>query len=340
MSENWKSGSTEDESQFRRAELPLKKLGRPGMRYHLVDVGIRPGTKPEDEARFVSGSPGKYNVVFTLQTPGHPEKRQEEITCEEGLEGDSYVQMPVAAKGAKFQMEYSEPDTKVQLKYYLEKNASSRMSKVRITDLQANDFYHAEQIAFKFITPFLSTLSFEYDVPVQIAQVDSVENSTGNRRMSYVCPYPVKGMEELSFGVDDPEKYGLVAIYREGLNSNSPFYSFLCFFKIIEAVYNRRARIAQTSEGKANLRRSGEVVPDDAELRDVFAPAAIGKRFKWVSDKVLRPKRDEIAHALVEKQKPTLKFSSDNLSQVNEVFELGQLSRFIARKMMLNEFGS
>ena len=50
-------------------------------------------------------------------------------------------------------------------------------------------------------------------------------------------------------------------MYREALNTDSPVYRFLCFFKIIEGLKGRRGRIAKELDGEA-LSRNGEILPD------------------------------------------------------------------------------
>ena len=61
-----------------------------------------------------------------------------------------------------------------------------------------------------------------------------------------------------------------------------------------------------------------------------------GKRFGAIIDNVLRPLRNEVAHGLLAEGE--IKVSSDDLVQLYRVQRILPMARFIARKMLLNDF--
>ena len=146
--------------------------------------------------------------------------------------------------------------------------------------------------------------------------------------------------------------------FREALNSNSHVYRFLCFFKIIEGILNRRARLGvKAKKTGASFSRPAEVLPSKPEeyvpwlnaifpvrgewdamaLDSIFRKGVIGRKIKYVIDNELYPLRVEIAHALFsESGEPTL--YADELLHVERVNKWLPLTKCIARRMLKNEF--
>lgn len=92
-------------------------------------------------------------------------------------------------------------------------------------------------------------------------------------------------------GFDEKFKV-IVALYREGRNSVSPFYRFLCFFKILEAFYEKREAFREMDElirqSQGALRRvkrriTGEMIALSLVIKDqrqLFENISFGKAFK------------------------------------------------------------
>ena len=60
-----------------------------------------------------------------------------------------------------------------------------------------------------------------------------------------VMPFGFVGAE----GVMTPEYRGLISLYREGLESRSPVYQFLCLFKIASSVNGGNSLISPIVRG-------------------------------------------------------------------------------------------
>ena len=93
--------------------------------------------------------------------------------------------------------------------------------------------------------------------------------------------------EQISF---TPELRPIFATYREGLNATNPFYRFLCFYKVAEAVKALRGK--RRDEAKAagkEIREPSERIPkaesalpiSDELSHESFEPY-LGKKFSWV----------------------------------------------------------
>src|SRR5207237_8471609 len=72
------------------------------------------------------------------------------------------------------------------------------------------------------------------------------------------------------------------SLYREGMNSNSAFYRFLCFYKIIESIPARRRRTAEAAkQAGEEVRRFREVMPVNRDevialLKEVYSWEVVG----------------------------------------------------------------
>jgi len=93
--------------------------------------------------------------------------------------------------------------------------------------------------------------------------------------------------------------YGL---YREAKNASSPFYRFLCYFKILEGVFGllRRDLFGRARKRGVSLTKQKEVIPDHSELQ-TLAPELIGCSIKDYFDNTLRKQfRDAVAHYILD----------------------------------------
>jgi hypothetical protein len=148
------------------------------------------------------------------------------------------------------------------------------------------------------------------------------------------------------------------ALYREALNSNTPPFQFLCYYKILEGIRARRNRLIEEARttGSAIPRAPRQVVPSEpAEfipwlnavygvgrpwdfimLESIFVQEARGKKFNQIMDDNLRPMRDRIAHAVLDGAEMTL--SADEDLDVREIYKWLSLMKCIARHMLKSDF--
>jgi hypothetical protein len=108
----------------------------------------------------------------------------------------------------------------------------------------------------------------------------------------------------MSRGYWVPEDTRVLDFYREALNSTSPKYQFLCYFKVVELVLSLRAeRDSLARKQGKKVKRVRDLLLEEKwfleHLSDDLKPTVLGKKFTTIKERVLRPIRNKIAHALV-----------------------------------------
>ena len=192
------------------------------------------------------GASGLYSADVALQRLDQSPLRDGQTVAAALIEGNSDLALSEPAvknstlKGLNLERIW--PDgTSTHVTFSV--NAEGFLARLHIEDLVATSFNEAELKARQIIHPMLSNLSFKYDVPVKIIQFDVTEKATGTLRPAIrIGPrFAIPLEREIKLG---PMLRGLSSLYREGMNSSSPTYAFLCFYKIIESVKKRRQHIA------------------------------------------------------------------------------------------------
>ncbi|HWZ96683.1 MAG TPA: methylamine utilization protein MauJ [Candidatus Dormibacteraeota bacterium] len=335
------------------ASIPREKLGLPGAAYQLHTQGRKKGEALTPPSHTLQDN---YRVVLTLNRT-MPDSQS--LNFESGISGDSYIQF------AKPENERSAGDFDEMVIFYghgsqrLEitgkANQQGRLAKLSV-ETSAPSFPEAEKIAFGAASPFLSALAFELDVPVRLTQMDVTQMSSHNSSMTYTCPYT----EMVPTGNDHnnvPYVQSLLSLYREGINSNSPNYQFLCWYKIVEGVNVKRAEettllkkalpmkfVERLEKTKAEQRkRLEEIFPivrsfgaTDERWDDIVPDEVLDWKFNRVREQKLEPLRNRIAH-MISEPSGDLSLSPDSRENAREVTKWISLLRFIARVMILNE---
>lgn len=138
----------------------------------------------------------------------------------------------------------------------------------------------------------------------------------------------------------------MTSIYREGLNSDSPFYQFLCFCRVIERLKERlRPRwekvIAKHDKRLFPSYRKHEKMPKTGDEAERYSDDVKGKKFNAVYDDYLRPLRNGIGHVFLEDMGDEFsdERSTDEFEFVNDVYVYLPAAHHIARTMLENDFG-
>lgn len=333
--------------------IPHSKLGLPGASYQLHARGKKQG-EPVGPPSMVLRD--RYRVVLTL-TRTVPESHK--LNFGAGLAGDSYVHF------AKPENEKTDSDANEMVIFYghgnqrLElrgiANQFGRLGKIFVETL-AGSFGEAENIAFGAASPFLSSLAFDLDIPLRVAQMDVTQLSTHNTSMTYSCPYTEVVPAAGEFN-NAPYIQSLLSLYREGIDSFSPNYQFLCWYKITEGINAKRQeettksraplplkypeRLAKTpgeqrrhlEEAFPFIRLNGAV---DAAWDDIVPEEVRDWKFNRVRQQKLEPLRNKIAH-MISESSGDLSLSPDSRENSRELNRWISLLRFIARVMTMNE---
>lgn len=349
----------------RVASSPRKKHQEPE-EYRMLDEPYFPGTRGFAIAcAFEEGHPlggglldpagheGPYMVTATLTRRGAPDISFAYATDAYMMEGDSHLWLPEMKREdgavAVPMLMYGNPEGGTT-QFELLANRQGRLGQIR-TVLRASGTDDAQRKAHRILNPFLCDLSFRYDVPIEVLQTNVAEIAT----------YTLSGTKHDDFQekVFDPEQFfgpGLnyeelpnyeffMRLYREGANSSSVDYGFLCFFRIAEGVILlRRKRIAE-QEGRSwkkvprpDVFLDHETAENDEE--DLFPPELLGKSLFEVYEK-LKGDRVKVGHGFLDEEDPLQNYEdiiADRLEGEERAGTRRAQARYLARRMLRSEF--
>lgn len=337
-------------------------FGLPGSNVHIRAVFKY--TDPDDP-RNNPGLPGKYKVLFTLNKSGLRISRDSHWGLAELSNGDSHLKV-ITPESRATELSAASPiqligNVNGQLfEFKGHANNKGYLAQIELESIDAENFDDAEQRAYRALSSMLSFCSLYFDISLYIYQVDVIELRTRSWQINIKTPYldiPFGGAERIETGSEEFRTFA--SIYREGLNSNSPFFQFLCFFKIIEAlgaIWTRRERAAK-KKGDVFTRPSkripetydqqlswlNELFPlrhvwADMKFEYIFLEEALGIEIDTLIKTKLKVIRNAIGHALLDPGSLTL-YTDDDL-HVNEIHRWLPLTKCITRYFLKTEFPS
>jgi SEC-C motif len=346
----------------------FKLPGVPGMNMDLV---LQAGYSDRESLKNVSNLPGKYKVLFTLNRPGYPLRSERMISSSEQLEGDSHLAIADPAvkyvDGRRYEFDklmFEATTDNGHFVFHGKANKKGMLGTVETEPFEAQHFGDAALRALHAVAPTLSSISTALDVPVSIYQMEVIELRTNTRRISLKTPFSdvfgwIPALESVT-----PEQQKYISLYREALNSNSDNYSYLCFYRIIEGLRNRREQLRRKAvsealaSGEKPIAKPDERIPsgkqeqiewlnglyssprdwDSFALSVVFIPDVVGKRIRHLIDKGehLHKLRNKIAHAVVDSGEPII--SIDVGPDIEEVAKWLPITKLIARYLLLESF--
>jgi hypothetical protein len=355
-------------------EIPLGK-GDPNAPEERVSLVGFPGTyqtlhmmyrfKGNDPRNALppGGTPGMYKVTFILHRPGYKLQGEHNFSFSSGLRGDSHlaISKPAFAPPGNTDADQiliicNTEDGHFQFTGL--PNEKGYLGKLVTAPFMAKNRAHAEEVAYRAIASSLSNMSLHLDIPLEIGIRETKELSNGSTSISLISPYleaPMAIHAMTNFG---PEFRSYAALYREALNTDTPVYQFLCLFKIIEALRARRTRLARESKrtGGTYTAPVEQMPNNEAEVRawleglfyirrefDLSTlQAAVSQELRGrtatdVIENVLKPLRDQVAHALFGNS-GELPLSSDDLTHTHKVTQKLLVTKCVARRMLKNDF--
>ena len=312
------------------------------------------GPTPAD----IRGQPGKYRVQLLLARPGYPIRKEREHKFIDDVVGTSHIRI-VKPEAERALNDADRIVLQLLGKTYQIVGIADKdgfLGKLAC-ELDADSNEAAETEVYGSVAPFLSAWSMNVDIPIHVETIQVTNLTTHVSFLRAVTPH-----FEMNFGggmqpffLDEFCQYA--SIYREGLNTSSAFYRFLCFYKIIESLIAKRGREgAAKKQSGQDPRRTYEVIPKNPEeilsllkrlypwrntwdqlaLSEMFPMEVLGQKVTSVRDKYLRPLRLGIAHALLDKGEITVIL--DKMEYIQSVNKWLPLCRICARWMLLNDF--
>ncbi len=339
-------------------------MGLPGEEQRISFVPVFADSRDRRNFGGPEGLPGEYQVTFILSRPGFSLLPERQFSWSDSLEGNSHLAItkpafspPNAPDALGINIYADTPDGHFEFMGF--PNKDGYLGKIETKPFQAQGMSDAQPKAYRALAPSLSNWSAHLDIPLYISQIDTVELRNRNIQMRvsspfWEVPFSVVPQQQLT-----PEFRGFASLYREALNSNSPVYRFLCLFKIVDGILERRRGVA--AEAKAagvGFTRPPEAIPataagfvpwlnaifpirpesgwDEMLLSSIFLKEILGKGIKHIIDSELYPLRNAVAHALSESGELTL--SVDEMLHSEKVNRWLPLTKCIVRRMLKNEF--
>lgn len=166
---------------------------------------------------------------------------------------------------------------------------------------RASSVHEARSRFSTALTPVLDHLAYLANTPLIVSSPCVNDEKNLVWVFGYTSPYRTKIVNP-GMSVLYSELAPVYGLYREAKNATSPFYRFLCYFKILEGIFCtlRRNLFGRARKLDVSLTKQKEVVPDHPELR-ILARDLIGRPIKDYFDNVLRKQfRDAVAHYILD----------------------------------------
>ncbi len=278
-----------------KTTIPSINLDPPGAFGELYVVDAQEGdSREKDLHKLQDKEPREFTVVASLGK--HSELKGDVALSISDGKGESYI--------------YAHPDALVTKLYspegviFIHHNSMRELCRAEYV-CRASSANEARTKFIEGFAPYLDHVSYLGSVPIHITQITTTDKKNGVHGTVYTAPY--------SSIIVNPHKAELFeelipiyALYREAKNANSPFYRFLCFYKILEGIYLiLRPKVFKTANTLGvNLDKEKEVVPSSGIIQQSFSNL-VGLPIKKVFDERFQPEfRNKVAHYLLDSTTP------------------------------------
>ncbi|MFN8180141.1 MAG: hypothetical protein U0167_19595 [bacterium] len=245
----------------------------------------REGTRSDDQ-RLRDPSEREFTVHICLATD---RSHSSGIDIRPGCaSGSSLLRLPPGASSGKLQT----PACAFRLTKGEDGSVGGLVGSLRDRSIQG-----ATRQAMAAAAPVLDLLSYRVNVPLVVGRIACVDASNGVTAVTFTSPYG-DAVIPIDEGHVHREMMPVFALYREAKNSVSPFYRFLCYYKILEGILNvlRPAVFKEARRRRFDLKTIPEVLPDHPEFHKLPCPYVGQPIASFVNDE-LRPKyRNAVAH--------------------------------------------
>lgn len=194
----------------------------------------------------------------------------------------------------------------------------------------------AMSLLMRAVGPVIDRIAFDTRTPIIISRLACWDEKHRAWSSSFTSPY---GPCDLGSGhvVVHEELVPVLALYREAKSSASPFYSFLCYFKILEAVFKHiEPRIRREARERGIvLNLEADVLGDHFEFR-FFGEQYRGRRIRELFDGDLRRAyRNAIAHFAADGREPLNLSDYKTMQRFQDIAFVAELCcRTVVKKQM------
>ncbi len=246
--------------------------------------------KRDDQSRLKDSSTRTFKVEALLAKAN---SATEGIKGDFGVEdGGSYLLLPqdqamsrVRCAGGMFEFK---------------KNSKGEQSLVSF-ECTATSTAEARRKFSETVLPFVDYLSYVANCPIVLTTIRVHDPKNDRHAIEYVSPYRQAIFSQHISNLY-PEMAPVHAMYREAKNSHSDFYTFLCYYKILEGLLGavRNEVFVRARSKGISLQGRREVVPASEHIAESYQKH-VGKPIKGFFDEVLNPQfRVAIAHFITD----------------------------------------
>jgi hypothetical protein len=179
------------------------------------------------------------------------------------------------------------------------KNENNELSSI-IGEIESTKWFGAIKLFLDGLYPIIDSLSYSANCPTIISRIYCIDLKNMVEVISYNVPYRMSRINQ-HIGYTYTEMMPIKALYREAKNSNSPFYKFLCYYKILEGIYeNIRPKFFKMfRKNKISISTLEENVTHNKAIESTYSNL-IGKSIKSVYQNLFTAKfRNVVAHFIV-----------------------------------------
>jgi hypothetical protein len=271
------------------ATLTADAIGAPGAHVTLHFIPQFEGSHKPDAFVFADRTERSFLVSASLSKAPLTTGQTGEVKVNfDEADGSCYLR--VLPKTDHFYMEASRG--RIQIKW----NAASELSLIEFECTATTP----SEARFKFIEaayPALDHLSYIHNVALFVTMIRVVDLTHHSTHLECVGPYRQQMLVPSTNRLFEEMK-PVYSMYREGRNADSVFYSFLCFYKIMEAMLGKMWADVSDRAKRAGvkLQTQRDLVPQDEHVPDELKAYA-GKPIKVFFDNVLTARhRNAVAH--------------------------------------------
>jgi hypothetical protein len=295
--------------------VPLERLGPPGVLAHLSVTPIFKDQKATDIERLQDRSLRAFHVTARLAK--HVDTVPNINFNFTPESGDSLFVFPSDSVLLLFETGRGN--------FTLHPNAQKHLSSIRF-ECSAHTIQEAKRLFHRIVGPVLDQLAYKANSPLHLVQLTVFDVKHNISATDILCPHPDI---MISPGIDviREKLIPVLAMYREGVNSTSPYYKFFCLYKILEGLLK-----SFQADLRAQAMNKGLAIPPlDAKVPDHpdFSSAQkefVGKSVHRLFEKYLTPRfRNSMAHFITNEGAVLNVNEVENLERYSEVVHITDL---------------
>lgn len=278
-----------------RPKIPTQNLDPAGLLGELFVVYAQEGdTQHTDRIKLSDKSKREFFVEALLGK--HSESRDDiRMSILDGA-GESYIKAHPDALVTKLYTSTEE--------IFIKHNKNRELC-VAEYSCQATTASEAREKFLSSFSLYLDHTSYVANIPIHITQITIHDKKHEIRSTIYTSPYSPVVLNAHSADIHN-DLLPIYALYREAKNSNSPFYKFLCYYKILEGVYLslRPELFKLASEKDVKITTVKEKVPSNKYIEGHYSKF-IDEPIKKIFDERFQVRfRNKIAHFLLDATSP------------------------------------